>query len=95
MYFAEGGFGDFKGYILITMNVFSIGGSVSLGLVYQHTRSEILKKLVIWMSLVVMVASFIGVRVLEMVPENRWSFLLLIGVIGFCLMGNFNILATN
>lgn len=95
MSFAESGFEDFEGYILIVMNVCSIRGSVFLGLVYERVVDDMTKRGVILITLVLMLGSFMAMGALEMVPENRWWYILLIGVIGLCLMGNYNITIIN
>ena len=95
MYFAEGNFGDFKGYILIVMNFCNILGSVFLGFIYERIHNPITKSAVIIITQAIMVASFYAIKLLDLLPENKWWYFLLIGLIGFCLVGNFNTLITH
>lgn len=46
-------------------------------------------------TLLVTVVCFFLVKQVQFTLENRFILLLLIGVIGFCIMGNFNILSAH
>lgn len=95
MYFDKYGFKEYQGYIPIAMNMMGILGSSALGLVYQKIHNSVVKSIIILISLIVPVLSLITISKIQFTVENKLILLILIGIIGFCISGNYNILIAN
>lgn len=95
MYFDKYGFKEYQGYIPIAMNMMGILGSSALGLVYQKIHNPVVKSIIILISLIIPVLSLITISKIQFTVENKLILLILIGIIGFCISGNYNILIAN
>lgn len=73
----------------------AIFGSVALGFVFQRISSKAVKATIFMCTLVITVVCFFLVKQVQFTLENRFILLGLIGIIGFCVMGNFNILSAH
>lgn len=77
------------------MSFMALFGSVTLGLVFQQVASKAIKAIIFMCTLIVTVTCFYLVKQVQFTIENRYILLALIGIIGFCIMGNFNILSAH
>lgn len=94
MYLEKGGFQDFKGYILISLSGFGVVGSFVLGLMYEKISNVLCRSLVFILTQSIVVICLFLMTQLLLDVENKWGFVLLISIIGFCIVGTFNSLIT-
>lgn len=77
------------------MNIMAITGSVILGTVYEKVASKAFRTTIYMGTLIVTIICFYVVRSVQFTFENKFVLQMLIGIIGFCVMGNFNILSAH
>lgn len=95
MYFDQEGFKEFEAYIPIAMNIMAILGSICLGFVFEKVASKAARATIFMFTLIITVICFFIIRQVQFTVENRFVLLIIIGIIGFCVMGNFNILSAH
>jgi MFS-type transporter involved in bile tolerance (Atg22 family) len=77
------------------MNIMAILGSIALGAIYEKISSKAMRATIFMLILILTLICFYLMRQVQFTLENRFVLLLVIGFIGFCVMGNYNILATH
>lgn len=92
MYFQEASFEEFQGYIPITFSLFTIVGSAIFGSFYTCIRKSLIRSIIVFVILMAMIGGLLFLKTLDLVVEQKWSYLGIIGEIGFCLGGLFNML---
>lgn len=77
------------------MNIAAVIGSVVLGYVYSWIKNKYVRTFVFFWTLVLTAVIFYLIQHIEFSMENRAVLLVLISIIGYNVMGNFNILSTH
>ena len=91
MYLTQQDFEDFEGYINISFIAFNIIGTLVCKQMYSEDFSRRTQLLMHWLILLVGVLSLTAIYISELTPDQKWAFLGLIGIVGFCLGGLFNL----
>lgn len=77
------------------MNVAAIVGSIVLGYIFQKVASQAVRATIFMTTLIITVITFFIVKQVQFTVENELVLLILICIIGFCVMGNFNIISAH
>lgn len=77
------------------MNIAAILGSIVLGFIYEKLGNKIVRACIFMFTLIVTGVCFFLIQHIQFTVENKLVLLILISIIGFCIMGNFNILSAH
>ena len=92
-YLEEKGFEDFSGFISICYSAFTVLGVTICSKVYGLTSSRAYHFLAHLVILAVGIVAMMLVYTLDLKSEDKWLMLLLIGVVGFCIGGLYDLIA--
>ena len=87
LYLEEKGFEDFSGWISIGYSTCTVLGITICSKVYELASSRLSHFLTHLVILAVGIAAMMLVYVLDLKPDAKWLMLLLIGLVGFCIGG--------
>ena len=91
-YLEEKGFEDFSGFISICYALFTILGVTISSKIYELTSSRACHFLVHLITLALGIMVMMLVYTLDLKPEDKWLMLFLIGIVGFCIGGLYELI---
>ena len=89
IYFEKAGFKEFEGFIPMSFSISTILGSTLAGSMYKCLANKI-RSLITVLSFILMIVFLVLLKNLPLTPNNKWTFMCIISIIGFIIGGGFN-----